>query len=794
MFCNFNLTNKVSQAAIEDGVEKAAYKATSLLVIKDADMSEYEKVMIASLQGLVANKTTTQIYIDPEGGQYDTWLADLNVNYGVTYSYVTNPWDLVNYYQSYIDGYLLWSVGNDSINVATSLAYSQNAILVENNIKTVADTNGLAMKMDVRDKNEQWVLNNYWNVLNHNLLVEQKETLGGTGIERKDHKLRDYAVMANAFTFYDGNSTWRNTVMNSVEADALLLGWGDATNGEDQFINTSSLAGVSTLPADHAYNMSTLSGFSKETLTQKAYTAPVVEEDIHYVTFVMSDGDNIQWLLGDFNNDTGRDDWYGNANRGNFSMGWGMAPAMIEIAPTVMKYYYDQASSGTNKDNFIVGPSGSGYMYPSKYPTAELDSHLTELNEYMGKTDLSIVEIIDFNSFNNIGLWDKYTAESNIDGLIYLEYTDHSAQKGAVNWSNGKPVIAPRSVLWEGVTGGSNQEVINTINAAERNPYSTAGYSIVLVHAWSKSMDDIQAVVNGLSSDVRVVTPEEMVTLMTDNCEPNNDDTVYDYKYEAETDFGHNVGRLDGDGWSANTSQDGTGHMMFGPAVSNIATANYDVNFRMMVDQNTGSSNRVVNLDIYDQTTATVVGDLAVYNTDFTYANAYQRFTINANLILGHSYEFRVYYDDKTYVKVDYVGLKSNTYLYEAETAFGHNVGRLDGDGWSANTTQDGTGHMMYGPSVSSLDTGNYNIGFKMMIDNNTATNVRVVNLDIYNQTTNTVVGELAVNRRDFTSANTYQYFTINTNLNLGHSYEFRVYYDDKSYVKVDHVKLTRVN
>ena len=95
---------------------------------------------------------------------------------------------------------------------------------------------------------------------------------------------------------------------------------------------------------------------------------------------------------------------------------------MIDLAPAALRWYYETA---TDNDFFIVGPSGSGYMYPSRYPTAELDLHVSRLNEYMGRCDLGIVEILDFNSLENNDLWDKYTAQSNVDGIIYLEYSNH---------------------------------------------------------------------------------------------------------------------------------------------------------------------------------------------------------------------------------------------------------------------------------------------------------------------------------------------------------------------------------
>ena len=368
------------------------------------------------------------------------------------------------------------------------------------------------------------------------MVVEQKEVLtekvNGT-LHNTYHMLRDYATMANALTFFGGNSTFRDSVMSGLENDSACLGWGDASNGEDKFITPTSQQGIFTIPNDYARNLSTLSGITENTLAQLTHMIPTAESNVHYVTFLMSDGDNMQWLLSDFASDS---KWWGNSHRGTFNMGWGIPPSLIDLAPSVMKWYYESASKGTYKDYFVVGPSGNGYMYPSKYPSAELDLHIQRLNDYMGRADINIVEVIDFDSLYNTSLWDKYTVQPNIDALIYLEYTNHKAHNGTILWSNNKPVITPREMLWDGIAGCDETTVINNINSAPRNPYSSSGYTLVLVNAWSKSMDSIKTVIDGLNSDVRVVTPEVFVKLIQTNLTGSANLEQLSYGFERDTE------------------------------------------------------------------------------------------------------------------------------------------------------------------------------------------------------------------------------------------------------------------
>lgn len=104
----------------------------------------------------------------------------------------------------------------------------------------------------------------------------------------------------------------------------------------------------------------------------------------------------------------------------------------------------------------------------------------------------------------------------NIDGLFFLEYSRYNSYKGTIVWSNNKPVISAREMLWWHL---DELIVIDHINSAPRDPCSADGYTLVVVHPWSKSLSDVQTVINGLASDVRVVTPEVFVKLIAENVE-----------------------------------------------------------------------------------------------------------------------------------------------------------------------------------------------------------------------------------------------------------------------------------
>ena len=251
--------------------------------------------------------------------------------------------------------------------------------------------------------------------------------------------------MTKALIFYEDNindTSLRDKVFSSMNANSICLGWGP-----DEFINvsTSSKHGVSIIAADWSYNLTVLSAFPSSPMTQKSSSNITNKKDVHYVTFIMSDGDNQQWNLG---TNYGSPKWYGSPYRGNFNLGWSLSPSLYYLAPTVFSLYYKSASHGSTNDYFIVSPSGNGYMYPSKYDKNALGTYINTLDDYMKKVDEKYVAIIDDSSFYNNKLWDKFTVKPNIQGLFYLDYHKHDNYHGKIIWSNNKPIVSCRDLLW----------------------------------------------------------------------------------------------------------------------------------------------------------------------------------------------------------------------------------------------------------------------------------------------------------------------------------------------------------
>ncbi|MDI9217757.1 GxGYxYP domain-containing protein [Clostridium tertium] len=509
---SMNYQNSIN--SLNDYYIKKSIIPEHLYVISETNMSKEEQTMISALQGIISSKSEFQIYILPTNEpDYKLWLDNLNKNYNISYENILDPWRLLNIFKSNITGYILYNNSNPySINNACSLASLKNSLPIDESLESKVKTYGIDNLIeDCRNTDKYWAYKNLWNSgLNHTTVIELSP--------EKSMALRDYAIMSKSLIFYENNVndfSLRKDIFSSMDNIARCLGWGP-----DEFNNVSiaSKYGVDTIAADWSCNLSVLSSFPINVQTQKHHNDVPTEDNIHYVTFIMSDGDNQQWLLG---SNYGSKKWYGSKNRGNFNLGWSLSPSLYYLAPTVFKKYYESASSSKYSDYYLVSPSGNGYIYPSKFPEYKLDNYIQRLNNYMKQVDQEYVLVIDDNSLYNEPLWDKYTTCSNIDGLFYLDYKKNNNYESKIIWSNNKPVVSCRDLLWEGLE--DEEELINKINSRVELGYTNIkdpeSYTFVYVHVWSKTMDNVQHVVNKINSNpkVRIVTPDTFMKLIKNN-------------------------------------------------------------------------------------------------------------------------------------------------------------------------------------------------------------------------------------------------------------------------------------
>lgn len=84
-----------------------------------------------------------------------------------------------------------------------------------------------------------------------------------------------------------------------------------------------------------------------------------------YIGLVVGDGDNIGMVR------SSRKDWMQQRvdQGGDFPLMWSMSPHLLHLAPDMLRWYYEQATRGAQRDYFVLPPSGHLYAYPTMMPS-----------------------------------------------------------------------------------------------------------------------------------------------------------------------------------------------------------------------------------------------------------------------------------------------------------------------------------------------------------------------------------------------------------------------------------------
>lgn len=524
IFLSHSQTSKITR------IENSPYPASSVpdkLFLTSENYSYSQKIALLSLQGMLA-RTKPEI------------LRDVHKHASVLENYVTidrtyynNFNGLLARYADRFAGYILCEARTSSVNVAFSLSHVLNAIAIPVDLEQTAIATGYQLVLDVRGKNEAWAIANYGDNFSKTIASYQAVN------DDRALFLGDYSVFAGALQFWDPSVTGSlaNSVYSRMNPSAVYFGWGP---GEYNTVEQLSKRSAMIHPADWSPNLSALSNIPVKLPRQKAQKTPYkVVPNVHTVCFVISDGDNIQWLSGTLENASN----WSNPDKGRLNLGWTVSPAFAELAPTIYKRYIENALTSDGARNYLVaGPSGTGYYFPSLYPA--LAEQTKTMNQMMRKADLNIVNIIDQDGSHNPT---EYLKQSNVDALFYYSYGgQYTKLAGAIKWYKDKPSIGGRFTLWGNSDDGSAetrervcQGLANTLNKQSTNIYSTNGYSLIPVHIWTMNPSDVLNVINKLNPNVRVVSPDEFIWLIRKNLRNPNlgDGNGLRAEYSLENDL-----------------------------------------------------------------------------------------------------------------------------------------------------------------------------------------------------------------------------------------------------------------
>jgi len=504
----FHATSIAQQVSrVEDSPFKASAKPDTLYYTGKS-MTDSEVFATGSLSGILAR---TKPMIMQWQYFHQEIVRESGLGSKIFDTYSNDFTGLIRFFSKRLSGYVLCDPKSASSNVAASLSGILNAVAIPSDIEAKAIAVGLTKVLDVTGKNELWALANYKNQLNKDLAFFQApdDWLG----------LVDYTAYTGGIRFYDPsiNGALADSVYNFLNKGAMFYGWWVS---EDGSVGKMSQKSFKIIPCGGLKNLATFTNLDVPIKKQKESVTPFkVVPGVHTVCFVISDGDNIAWVAG-----AGYwDAWiWKNDNQSRMNLGFTLSPALCELTPLI----YNDLINGLQttpegRSVAVASPSGLGYYFPSLSPNQPF--HCEQLNKFMKKADMSIVNVID----NDNGLHDptEYLKQSNIDALFFYTYgAQYTGMKGKISWYKGKPSIGGRFTFWGNSSDRSAitqdrvaQSLANVLNTQSTNINTEAGYSLIPVHIWTENPTDVLNLINKLGPNVRVVAPDEFVWLIKKN-------------------------------------------------------------------------------------------------------------------------------------------------------------------------------------------------------------------------------------------------------------------------------------
>lgn len=474
----------------------------ALYVVEETTMSKDETSTIASLQGLLA-KDDPAIIFSMHGRNVESMLHDMVSQEVVSLdsSYLSNPMDLVNEFQDEIEGYILYGNEPFSSYAATCFAGPLHSIIISESYEDVAIEAGLPLVKDCRTMS----MADVW--------TELKDSVSKEGIviqpQKSSHFLIDLAVRDNLFYYeVDLEDPLLDTLFTALNPGAAALGW--SRYHESELIGMASSYDVGVIPADWALNLSVLDALYPSDFNSidnpVATETQSLDTTKDYVAFLMSDGDNLQFILNDL---IYQGQYLDNGNTESYPLSWTIAPSTASYVPFIGAKVKNWHNGMENMD-CIAAPSGWAYVFPEALPSCK--AYVEKTTMEMESMGLTILNVIGNDPY--CPCIDSLLQHETIEGLVFYYYENYSKGEGMIEFRYGKPVVYGYSNLWGGFNTPSQlARRLNRLARSEEGP----SFSLIPVHVWSYGKEDVEQCINKLNESTEVVTVSQLFDLVRQN-------------------------------------------------------------------------------------------------------------------------------------------------------------------------------------------------------------------------------------------------------------------------------------
>ena len=279
-----------------------------------------------------------------------------------------------------------------------------------------------------------------------------------------------------------------------------LFGWHTCRDDEISFMVHLSANGMRLIPSHLSGNFSfhgRLPGSVEFVQDHIQYESVQLEQDKVYLTFVLSDGDQMMMMN---SNELGN---WRLKERGKVPFNWETQPLLIQIAPALLGKYY---ATLTDADYLIAGPSGAGYVIPPLVP--RLKDYLKETSDICRSADIRVITSYIANPPRRV-IKQHGTVPGNILG--YLAGYAHFG--GTPEYVTGSQAFIANKVPHVEHLHDDCRQTLEAVRKLVDEPGPTPKFISVHLFAYRTMISDVYDFVQTLDQDrVKVVRADEFLT------------------------------------------------------------------------------------------------------------------------------------------------------------------------------------------------------------------------------------------------------------------------------------------
>lgn len=401
LFLVLGLPSGILAEAAVPGIFHRSPAPTALYVIERKGLPNADWHLAAVIQGMVSRESPEIYLVDQESGtQGDEVLLDYYVKaYGIRELGEITAAEALGKYAGRFKGYAVFSFEEDwTVNAADTYCSIQDCLPVSAEQEGLAQKVGLKKVEDFRGRWKNAEESMAWSL--RELFPKcSKKTVAS--LSPRMHTCRDYLFAHRIYTFYftarGRDYLSLRKLLRALPENIPCLGY-IARSGVEEWIVEYTLAETSKfmVPTDLVPNLTVHSGIPIKPLPElHQWTAAPDLAGKLGVVFAMTDGDNLFAQAEHYL----RPDWWLTPDRGQIKVAWSVAPELYELAPGIMRYYYETRTP----NDFFVALSGAGYTFTSALKNQEYFKTISR--EYLRLTGLDVLWTLDPPLYFPVSKW-----------------------------------------------------------------------------------------------------------------------------------------------------------------------------------------------------------------------------------------------------------------------------------------------------------------------------------------------------------------------------------------------------